>query len=261
LANHSLKQLNVIDDNNYSGKYSSVSKMLNECLTPMGKRKFLYNFLNPTTNTEYLQREYNITQHLIDNNAKYIFLKQKLSEIKDISKWERQIFLKKISPKSFCTLYSNILIIRDIYDNVIKDSVLTEYLATYEPNINNIKDFCNLLLNFIDTNIDFELAKDMDQIQQFETNFIKKMVDAELDAKTETIKESEDKLESIRLYFSGLIENKEKKSAKTNEYVKIHETEKNNYSLISTGRRCKILQDSLPSEQTVITLKYDFMVC
>ena len=102
LANHSLKQLNVIDDNNYSGKYSSVSKMLNECLTPMGKRKFLYNFLNPTTNIEYLQREYNITEHLIINNSKYhSFLKQKLSEIKDISKWERQIFLKKISPKSF----------------------------------------------------------------------------------------------------------------------------------------------------------------
>ena len=45
LANHSLKQLNIIDDDNYRGKYSSVSKMLNECITPMGKRKFTNNFL------------------------------------------------------------------------------------------------------------------------------------------------------------------------------------------------------------------------
>jgi len=259
LANHSLKQLNVIDDNNYSGKYSSVSKMLNECLTPMGKRKFLYNFLNPTTNISYLQREYNITQYLMDNSAKYhIFLKQKLSEIKDISKWERQIFLKKISPKSFCTLYNNILIIRDIYDNVIQDTVITEYLATYEPNINNIRDFCNLLLNFIDTNIDFELAKDLEQTQQFETNFIKKMVDADLDAKTETIKESEDKLESIRLYFSGLIENKEKKGkTKSSDFVKIHETEKNNFSLVCTNRRCKLLEDALPTSKTFVKLQYN----
>ena len=44
LANHSLKQLNIIDDDNYKGKYSSVSKMLNECITPMAKRKFTYNF-------------------------------------------------------------------------------------------------------------------------------------------------------------------------------------------------------------------------
>jgi DNA mismatch repair protein MutS len=261
LANHSLKQLNVIDDNNYSGKYSSVSKMLNECLTPMGKRKFLYNFLNPTTNIEYLQREYDITEHLINSNTKYQnFFKQKLSEIKDISKWERQIFLKKISPKSFCTLYNNILIIRDIYDTVIQDIVLTEYLAIYEANINSISKFCNLLLNFIDTNIDIELAKDLDQTQQFETNFIKKMVDSDLDAKTETIKESEDKLESIRLYFSGLIENKEKKGkskTKTNDFVKIHETEKNNFSLVSTNRRCKLLEDALPTSKTFVTLQYN----
>ena len=259
LANHSLKQLNVIDDNNYSGKYSSVSKMLNECLTPMGKRKFLYNFLNPTTNIGYLQREYDITEHLITNNSKYQhFLKQKLSEIKDISKWERQIFLKKISPKSFCTLYNNILVIRDIYDTVIQDSVLTEYLAIYESNINNIKDFCNLLLNFIDVNIDLELAKDLDQTHQFETNFIKKMVDNDLDSKTETIKESEDKLESIRLYFSGLIENKEKKGkTKSSDFVKIHETEKNNFSLVCTNRRCKLLEDALPTSKTFVKLQYN----
>jgi DNA mismatch repair protein MutS len=259
LANHSLKQLNVIDDNNYSGKYSSVSKMLNECLTPMGKRKFLYNFLNPTTNIEYLQREYNITEHLMDNNSKYhTFLKQKLSEIKDISKWERQIFLKKISPKSFCTLYKNILIIRDIYDTVIQDDIITKYLNIYESNINSIRDFCNLLLNFIDTNIDFELAKDLDQTQQFDINFIKKMVDTELDAKTETIKESEDKLESIRLYFSELIENKEKKGkTKSTDFVKIHETEKNNFSLVCTNRRCKLLEDALPTSKTFVKLQYN----
>jgi DNA mismatch repair protein MutS len=259
LANHSLKQLNVIDDNNYSGKYSSVSKMLNECLTPMGKRKFLYNFLNPTTNIEYLQREYNITEHLMNNNTKYnSFFKQKLSEIKDISKWERQIFLKKISPKSFCTLYNNILVIRDIYDNVIQDPIIIEYLKVYDSNIISIKDFCNLLLNFINTNIDFELAKDLDQTQQFEINFIKKMVDAELDAKTETIKESEDKLETIRLYFSELIENKEKKGkTKTNDFVKIHETEKNNFSLVCTNRRCKLLEDALPTSKTFVKLQYN----
>jgi DNA mismatch repair protein MutS len=259
LANHSLKQLNVIDDNNYSGKYSSVSKMLNECLTPMGKRKFLYNFLNPTTNIEYLQREYNITEHLMDNNVKYHnFLKQKLSEIKDISKWERQIFLKKISPKAFCSLYNNILVIRDIYDTVIQDNVISEYLKVYEVNINNIRDFCNLLLNFINTNIDFDLAKDLDQTQQFEINFIKKMVDNELDIKSETIKESEDKLESIRLYFSGLIENKEKKGkTKSTDYVKIHETEKNNFSLVCTNRRCKLLEDALPTAKSFVKLQYN----
>jgi DNA mismatch repair protein MutS len=70
LANHSLKQLNVIDDNSYTGKYSSVLKMLNGCLTPMGKRKFSHMFLNPTTNVGYLQREYDITEYMINKHEK-----------------------------------------------------------------------------------------------------------------------------------------------------------------------------------------------
>jgi DNA mismatch repair protein MutS len=258
LANHSLKQLNMIDDNNYNGKYSSVSKMLNECLTPMGKRQFLYNFLNPTTNTNYLQSEYDITEHMINNNTKYShFLKQKLSEIKDISKWTRQIFIKKIAPKSFCILYNNLLNIRDIYENIIQDEIIVNYLNIHEPNIYKIKDFCNTLLTFIDTNFDFDLTKDIEQTQYFDINFIKKGVDADLDNKTETIKESEDKLESIRHYFSSLIENKEKKGkTKNSDFVKIHETEKNNFSLVCTNRRCKLLEDALPVSKTIVNLQF-----
>ena len=52
LANHSLKQLNIISDHRFSGKYSCVSNLLNNCVTSMGKRNFLYNLLNPITNIE-----------------------------------------------------------------------------------------------------------------------------------------------------------------------------------------------------------------
>ena len=52
LANHSLKQLNIINDNNHSGKFSSVIQLLNKCESPMGKRKFDYILLNPIKNTE-----------------------------------------------------------------------------------------------------------------------------------------------------------------------------------------------------------------
>ena len=54
-----------------------------------------------------------------------------------------------------------------------------------------------------------------------------------------------------------LIENKEKKTGKSTDYVKVHETEKNNYSLLSTSRRCKLLQDALPNDVTIVPLKYD----
>ena len=262
LANHTLTQLNIIDDNNYNGKYSSVLKMLNICITSMGKRHFTNLFLNPTTNISFLQKEYNITEYILQNYDKYnILFKEKLSEIKDLSKLERQIFLKKISPKTFYNLYNNILIIQEIYDIVIEDNFIKEYLQFYEPNINKIKEYCNLFLSFINQNIHIELAKDIDQLQNFEINFIKKGIDSNLDNKTETMIESEDKLESIRLYFNNLIENGERKTTKTtkpslNDFVKIHETEKNNFSLICTSRRCKLLENALPTSKTFVKLTY-----
>ena len=252
LANHSLKQLNIIDDDTYNGKYSSVLKMLNCCLTPMGKRKFAYNFLNPTTNADYLQKEYNITEYMLNNYDIYNeFLKLNLFNIKDISKFERQIFLKRMTPKMFFNLYKNISFISDIYDKVIKDTTIKDYLELYEKNIVYIKDFCNELSNFIDENIHVELAKEIDNTQYFDVNFIKAGVDNELDTKTILFNDSQAKLEAIRNYLNNLIHDK----GKTTDFIKIHETEKNNFSLICTSRRCKMLESTLPTSQ-VVTLNY-----
>ena len=255
LANHSLKQLNIIDDSNYNGKYSSVLKMLNECYTPMGKRKFSHNFLNPTTNTIYLKREYEMTSYLLRQdifNNYSDFLSSNLYLIKDIAKWERQIFLKKISPKAFYNLYKNIGIIKNIYEKIKNDTYIVDYLLSFENNLYNIASYCDDIQSFINQHIDIELAKDIDQLLQFELNFIKSGVDNELDTKTTLLKKSEAKLESIRCYLNSLIPDK----GKTLDFIKIHETEKNNFSLIMTNRRCKLLETVLPVNNTVIKLNY-----
>jgi len=253
LANHSLKQLNIIEDNNYTGKYSSVLKMLNLCLTSMGKRKFSYILLNPTTDKNYLQNEYNITEYFLNNYDKYNdFFKHNLSFIKDISKFERQVFLKKTSPKSFYNLYNNIVIVQNIYAKVIEDKTIKEYLTKFEPNIENIGEYCNDILSFITNSIDIDIAKDIDNTQSFEVNFIKYGVDENLDNNMNTLKHSESKLESIKNYLNSIIHDK----GKTNEFIKIYETEKNNFSLICTSRRCKMLEDALPSVPTQVSLNY-----
>jgi DNA mismatch repair protein MutS len=131
-----------------------------------------------------------------------------------------------------------------------------QYLGVFEKNVSSVKIFCDELTLFINTNLVLELAKDIDQLQNFENNFIERNVDSELDKKTDTLKESELKLEAIRDYLSVAIENKEKKG-KSSDYVKIHETEKNNYSLICTSRRCKILEDALPVASTIVKLSFD----
>lgn len=69
LANHSLSQLNIIDDNRQKGKLSSVSSFLNNCVTNMGKRKFNYDLLHPIKDENKLNSYYNITEHLLYNST------------------------------------------------------------------------------------------------------------------------------------------------------------------------------------------------
>jgi len=259
LANHSLKQLNIIDDGNVkSSKYSCVCNMLNDCITPMGKRKFNYNFLNPVYDEVYLQREYDITEYFLNVYDDYaLFLKSQLATIKDISKWERQVFLKKISPKSFYHLYTNIITIQTIYNKIIANDTITSYLQTFDSKMLQVGAYCKKIRECIEGHLNIDLAKDLDQLQNFETNFICSNIDSELDKKTATLKESELKLAAIQGYLSSLIESKEKKNGKTSDYVKIHETEKNHFSLICTSRRCKLLQDVLPKDPSIISLTYN----
>jgi DNA mismatch repair protein MutS len=277
LANHSLRQLNIID-NDYHGPFSSVEKVLNMCLTPMGKRKFSYDLLNPSKNIEFLRGEYDVTEYLlglettssretqITNTMIYNgSIRSKLSKIKDVSKWNRQLHMKKITPNSLYQLYKNIETTREIFDIVSKDKTICEYLnkhtAYKNVTMECVGTYCSEILEFLDFHLDIELCNDLDQYINFDTNFIKKGIDSNLDNAIIVMTESMNKLESIRVFFNNLLEKYEKKT-KATEYIKLHETEKNNYSLLATKRRCTILKEALKTvANQPIMLQYSSDQC
>jgi DNA mismatch repair protein MutS len=272
LANHSLRQLNIID-NDYHGPFSSVEKVLNHCLTPMGKRKFSYDLLNPSKNTEFLQGEYDITEYLLglenvvsrENSNGSISIRSKLAKIKDVSKWNRQLHMKKITPNSLYQLYKNIQTTREIFDIVVKDKIICEYLnkhtAYKNVTMECVGSYCSEILDFLDFHLDIELCNNLDQYVNFDTNFIKKGIDSNLDNAITVMSESMNKLESIRVFLNNLLEKYEKKT-KATEYVKLHETEKNNYSLLATKRRCTILKEALKTvADKPIMLQYNSDQC
>jgi len=273
LANHSLKQLNIIDDSDreYKGKFSSVSKMLNECVTSMGKRKFAHHFLNPITDKIYLQKEYDIVEHILVTkfDQDYPTIKNLLVSIKDLVKINRQIILLKISPKTVYQLYSGLLTAKTIYKIVIERPVLLQYLKIRIPEYEYLLGYIDEIVSRLDTVFVMEDCKDLESIQKIETSFIKTGIDQALDDKIRILTESQDQLECCRAYFSSIISNYEtgskKKTSKkateedvSSEYVKIHETEKNNYSLFATDRRCKILEEVLKKNNLqIVSLKYN----
>ncbi len=277
LANHSLKQLNIIDDGGYKGKYSSVVKMLNECITSMGQREFDHTFLNPITNEFVLQNEYDITEYLLNSFDSYVSIKSYLSTIRDLNKIMRQIMLKKVSPKSIWQLYSGIKTAKNIYNTVILDDTLNCYLKGKLTNFENLLNDINTCIQFLEEKLIMDDCKDIDNIQKIEKSFIHSGVDSLLDTKIQTLMESQDQLEGCRVYLSYLIVEHENASKKkpsktkakavlansigeeddTKLYVKIHETEKNNFSLIATDKRCKLLDEAIKGlNKETTTLKY-----
>jgi DNA mismatch repair protein MutS len=268
LANHSLKQLNIISEN--KTKYASVSALLNNCITPMGKRDFNYILLNPITNIEKLNESYNITAHLL--NTDWIVYRNNLNNFKDIEKIKRKLIMKKITPKDFCLLNDNIKSILVLYDICKKDKVLINYFENYfNNNSHTIKfeDFYDIALNItnsIEETFNITIAKEIDELSSDKLNnleieqlmYLNINIDTKIAQSYKSSLDSENKLTAITSYLSELIK-KYEKNVKATEFVKIHETPKSDSTLQATKRRTEILKKiitELASKTDKIILKY-----
>jgi|UniRef100_A0A6C0AH50 DNA mismatch repair protein MutS len=236
LANHSLKQLNLLDDGSVkSGKHSCVTNLLNECVTPMGKRRFTELLLHPICDEHVLQKEYDMTEYMLDHPHEW----SELSHIKDLTKWERQVYLNKTTPLSFVQLYDQLHAVKRLYASC-EDHVRT-YLKVKDVDV-----CCDTLQAFICIHLNVEVARE----DSFDVNIMRRGIDEALDQQYDRWLETEEKIKSIQVYLNGLIEWKEKKNT---DYLKWHETEKHQLGLISTKRRCKLLLDAMPT--TTVTLR------
>tara|TARA_R110002073_G_scaffold118510_6_gene257656 strand:- start:1156 stop:4518 length:3363 start_codon:yes stop_codon:yes gene_type:complete len=272
LANHSLKQLNIISDERYSGKFSCLLNLLNNNITNIGKRKFNYELLNPITNIEKLNDYYDVTEFLL-KDENYEFIRQQLNSIKDIEKFQRKLLLNKVSPKDFCVLYENLNETKNIYNSELfrynKDlyNFLSNYLNKYVPFYNNLIGFIDNINEFIEQNFNIEKANNIniEKLSNYdiqELDFINKKVSIELNNKMRLSVDARDQIECIRLYLSELISKSEKstKLTKASEFVKLHETSKMEASLIITKRRAALLECEInklvSKDEKVIKLQY-----
>ena len=280
LANHSLQQLNIIEDknNDYDGVNSSLEKMLNKCITPMGKRQFSHDLLFPTTNTVYLEKEYDMIACLLDTGFEegYKYVKQQIGTIKDMNKLCRQVMMSKVSPKSLYHLYLNVITTKELYGFLKEYDVQNhsnrnqdilsrnkkEKICTYlegKMEIKHINEICDTVIGFLKEHLRIDICKDEENISVFDDNFIQYGLDKELDSMEKNCLESVKKLESIQEYFNKIMNNTSTNGTKTTEYVKLTSTTKNIYQLQVTKTRSDILKkalNSLKEKETVVELEY-----
>ena len=256
LANHSLKQLNIISDNTHTGKYSCVSNLLNNCISSMGKRAFNYELLNPSIDYEYLNKVYNITEHCI-NKKMWQVIRNYLNGIKDLSKIYRKIILGKLSPKDFYIIYNNLTTVNNIFLHVSKDTTLLNYINTESVS------FCiTEIQNYIYNNLNLESCKKYDDLS-FDKFYLNSIFDImlfnsdysnTLNNTYDTFKNYYTKLIKIKDFLDLSIKEYETKNSpkgpngtlnkknETSDYIKLHECPKTEPALIGTTRRLNTLK-------------------
>jgi DNA mismatch repair protein MutS len=251
LANHTLIQLNIIDEGTMSsksvGQFSSVLSFLNKCCSPIGKRKFQYQLTNPTFDMEWLNIEYeNIEKMLLsDNYVMVTGFRKLLTQIRDIEKICRQIVLRKIYPSSIAHLYKTIDCIQQMNTCLYECPEICNYLCNEfdfdeESAYKYIDNTCFSIKKFLDSIFIIDLCKTTSSMTSFESNIIKSGVSDKLDTVVNDYETACNEFSIIREYLNKLMQQHEK--SPDSDYIKIHETEKSGSGLQITSKRSKVLE-------------------
>lgn len=248
LANHTLSQLNIIGSSNDNSVYSSVLAFLNKTCTTMGKRLFKRILTQPTTNQEWLNREYTMTANLLEHSDFIPFFRKEIAKIRDLEKIGRQIVTKRIYPASIWSLYTGISTVHQILTCLMENPELYDYLCE-KTNSMNIPDQCVEFMGFMDKWLYIDRCKTMNTtMQTFEQPIIRTGISNKLDVYTREYEDHVIQFKSIHECLNQILRTKGNDDT---EYVKIHETEKSGSSLQITKKRATLLKQVLESKQTV----------
>jgi DNA mismatch repair protein MutS len=253
LSNHSLSQLNIVDDARHKGKYRSVSALLNNCVTTMGQRQFMYHLHYPSTQPVELQASYDITEHLLKKGEPYFLnIRQKINTIMDLEKFSRKVVLHKIMPKNLTALADDLQAIESLYEELLNDDVLQAYLLDSA----DIASSCREIITDLQRVFNLDICRNLSELD--ESQCINRGISLTLDTLLKNSMDGGDKLVAICNYLSSLIQQSEKKTAtKAAMYVKIHETAKSHATLVCTSRRALLLKAALKKLPKNILLTYE----
>jgi DNA mismatch repair protein MutS len=256
LENHSLKQLNIIKDNNNQTKLASVLSFLNNCKTTMGKRLFNYNLLHPTSHEEKLQLEYDTIEHVL-NNRNYIE-GDNLSLFKnicDIEKFYRKIILNVVTPSDIYTFYSSLNYIKKIYKSIKHDTTMISYLCNHiQVEELNICEYITKLENEINNKLFIDTISSINT-RSIDENIFKYGIYEEVDEAIAEFEKSKIKIDAIQKWFNSILSKFEKKNKNG---VKLTIKETTYPYLETTNRRCKGIQSEFKHNRKV-KIQYKYM--
>jgi len=248
LANHTLKQLNIIDNTESLGfgQYSSVAKFLNKCSTAIGRRQFYTQLVNPVFDAEWLEREYSMIERMLDHTQYQMVepIRKAMHAICDIEKLMRQLMVLKVYPTTLYKLWKTIHTIQQLNTCLFESPDIVEYLGkSFSQKRGTTSAY--LYVDQIATQVCASIERVVDisacsGVQGFDTNIIRTGVSPLLDGTVNRYNQNMELFSEIREWLNSIVRSEEKNADL--EYVKIHETEKSGLSLQITKKRGNILK-------------------
>ena len=251
LANHTLKQLNIIEDKSAdgqrSGKYSSVLNFLNRACTSIGKRRIQEVLTTPVFDEDWLNSEYEMVSLMLsEENYHFIsFFRKQLAEVIDLEKTMRQILVKKISPSTVFRLYDSVSHIQQIHTCLLENATLMDYL----PNSEFIENSCNAVLSDITKFLIIDVCKNINSTtSNVSEHIIQTGVDSDLDSMMLEYKSATENMQNIH-HFLNMVIRSCLNLTDDSDYVKINTTEKSGSSFQITKTRAKVLKQLLDKNE------------
>ncbi len=198
LGNNAQYQLNIVDYYNWEQldtKFQSLNAVVNNCVTPMGKRTLKHRLCAPYTNTDTINRYYELTDKILSNNL-YENCRNYLSGICDLDKLLRKLSIKFIQPYelyNICSSFDSIvLLIQTLLNSDMKNDMLKIF------NKKQMKTF-NEAIDYLSNTFQVDKLK-INNLVEIKESFYKKGIHKEIDDIEEQIEKSIgfiDKLASV----------------------------------------------------------------
>ena len=251
LANHTLKQLNIIEnvESASSGQYSSVAKFLNKCSTAIGRRQFYTQLVNPVFDAEWLEREYSMIDRMLEPAQYHMVdpIRKAMHSICDVEKLMRQLMVLKVYPTTLYKLWKSMHTIQQLNTCFSESLDIVDYLGTSfrrKPDATTttttysyVEQIAMQVCASIERVVDISACAG---VQGFDTNIIRPGVSPVLDGTVNRYNQNMELFSEIREWLNSIVRIEEKNADL--EYVKIHETEKSGLSLQITKKRGNILK-------------------
>jgi len=241
LANHTLKQLNILDsdDSDSAGNLSSVSRFLNQCITTMGRRE-LYNIItHPVYDVDWLNTEYAKTEYGLNHYHYVELFRSRLKDVYDVEKIARQIMIEKIQPISVYRLWSSFDIFGQLLQCIYEEQ--QPFSELFGIHYGAVDRACQRILDSFQTHFiqENEISNTYTSNKIMNPNAFPVLRDL-----LDELRIVENEFDAI-VSFLNMLMRFANQDSNVDDYVKINRTEKSGVNLEITKSRGRILKQTI----------------